>query len=398
MASLSEMAGEFSSVNQLRNKLGWKLYVEGTPYLSKAYKVVEPRLAKWMERRSVSGYDRSVYGFKGGELEKLTSTNYEKALRNIWKAEVQAPFLGIRDASKLEKAGKEVAQERSQTVELMDVATSDKVKEEFNAAFSPEERRAIGYLMSLIGHGEAYALFTSSKLVSVVNGTGARLGMAMQVMEEAKHFMVLRQMLKFLDIDQELYDSAYLLFERIASAKPYTMMFGMNVMLESFATTLFAQFADYPGLRHIVHVFHMDEARHVGFPKSYSRAGNMPKWVSESKLEQRKRVGLMAPAIPLIFDYKPHFDTLGLDCFGFFGKFLAKASKLADDAGFDMPFEREDFLAQINLLFNSYTAAFDQDRFNGYHDYTMLGENEYRADIMARELEVFGKDVFGVAS
>ncbi|RMF18632.1 MAG: ferritin-like domain-containing protein [Candidatus Dadabacteria bacterium] len=379
-----------------RARLNWRIYETATPILSEVYRRASPLLRQRVKRRSTSGYDPDIYGFKGGELKRLTSNNYEKALRNIWKAEIHAPFLGVRDASKLEKAGASVLEEQRETVELMKVATSEQVRKEFEDAFSPEEREAIGWLMSLIGHGEAYALLTSSRLISVVDGTGARLGMAMQVMEEAKHFMVLRAMLKFLGIDQNIKDSAYMLFERIAAAPPYTMMFGMNVVLESFATTLFAQFADYPGLRHIVHVFHMDEARHVGFPKTYAAEGMMPEWVSTKRSEKLRRAALLLPALPLIFDYKPHFEAVGIDCFGFFGKFLAKSARLADDTGFYLPRPSEELLAEINLLFNAYTLTYEPERYEGYRDYTRLGKNEYRKDIMEREIATFGARVFGL--
>ncbi len=386
-------------VKGLRQKAAWKLFSEGTPFLSHAYyRQLEPILFRRALKNSTSGYDPIGYSFHGGEFEKLTANNYEKALRNIWKAEIQAPYLGIRDASKLEKAGAEVNDEHRETVELMSVATSDMVRKEFEDAFSPEQRQAIGHILSLIGHGEAYAMFTSSKLVSVVQGTGARLGMAMQVMEEAKHFVVLREMLRTLGIDQPLKPCAYLLFERIANADPYTMLFGMNTVLESFATSVFAQFADYPGLRHIVHVFHMDEARHVGFPKTYAQNGGLPGWVTTSRKAQRKRLQLLLPAIPLIFEYKPYFEAIGLDNFSFWGKFLAKSVRVADDAGFEMPFTPEEFLSQINLLFNSYVTAFEPEKFDEYRDYTKLHRNEYREDIMARELQVFGPKVFGVAN
>lgn len=381
----------------LRQKASWEAFKVTVPALLKTYKRTSPQLRKRIKKNAVSGYDPDIYGFRGGELKQLMATNYEKALRNIWKAEIAAPFLGIRDASKLEKAGQQVVEESREATELLKIATSDKVRKEFEDAFSPEQRDAIGWLMSLIGQGEAYALFTSSKLVSVVEGTGARMGMAMQVMEEAKHFIVLREMLKTLGIQRNLKDSAYLLFERIAAAPPYTMMFGMNVVLESFATSVFAQFADYPGLRHIVHVFHMDEARHVGFPKSYAKEGLMPEWVSTKRSEKFRRLVLIAPALPLIFDYKPYFEVLGLDCFEFFGKFLAKSARLADDTGFFLPSSSEELLSQINLLFNSYTLAFEPEKFAGYKDYTKLHGNEYRADIMERELATFGKQVFGIA-
>ena len=60
--------------------------------------------------------------------------------------------------------------------------------------------RHLARILSLIGHGEAYALLTSATILNFVQGTGARVGMAMQVMEEAKHFIVLRKMLQTLGV------------------------------------------------------------------------------------------------------------------------------------------------------------------------------------------------------
>jgi len=376
-----------------RQRLALRAFRPAAPVIARAYRSIEPGRARRLKRKSPTGYDVASYSFHGSELETLIGRNYEKSLRNLWKAEIQAPYLGIRDASKLEKAGSSAEGEVAEVDRLMEIATSEEVRRDFEAAFTPAEREAIGWLMSLIGHGEAYALYTSSTLVSVVEGTGAKLGMAMQAMEEAKHFIVLRALLKTLGIDKPIYDSAYILFEKVASASPYRRLFAMNVVIESFATTIFAQFADYPALQHVVGVFHQDEARHVGFPRNYAQAGLIPEKVTTSRRERAARTALLLPVLPLIFDYKPHFEALGLDCFGFFGRTIYKVANHADRVGLPGMVPADELISTMNLFFNAWTQAFEPERFDGYRDYTALKEGDVRRDLLAREAEVFG-DIF----
>ncbi|MFN8160751.1 MAG: ferritin-like domain-containing protein [Solirubrobacterales bacterium] len=376
-----------------KQPLALKAFKSLAPPVARTYRSFEPRWARHLKRKSVTGYDVGAYAFGGGDLETLTARNYEKSLRNLWKAEIQAPYLGIRDATELEKAGAEAEAEADEVGRLMEVATSETVRREFEEAFSPEERQAIGRIMSLIGHGEAYALYTSASLVSVVEGTGAKLGMAMQALEEAKHFIVLRAMLKTLGIDHPVPDSAYILFERVANASPYRRLFAMNVMIESFATTIFAEFADFPALSHIVRNFHMDEARHVGFPANYAQAGLIPKSVTNSRREKLARTMLVIPVIPLIFDVKPDFETIGRDCFGFFGRTTYKVARHADRVGLPVLVPGEEFVANLNMFFNAWTQAFEPERYHGYRDYTALEEGQVRREMLDREIEVFG-DIF----
>jgi len=217
--------------------------------------------------------------------------------------------------------------------------------------------------------------------------------MAMQAMEEAKHFTVLRAMLKTLGIDEPLSDAAYILFERIAAAPAYRKLFGMNVVLESFATTVFAQFADFPALKHIVHVFHMDEARHVGFPRSYSQAGGVPARLATSEKEKWARTLLVAPVLPMIWDYKEDFEAIGLDAFAFFGRVIYKVAHLAETVGLPFQPNAEEFTSGLNLLFNAWRRHYEPEKFAGYRDYTALEAGDVRRDLLEREIEVFG-DIF----
>ncbi len=369
------------------------------------YHASEGYLRGRYEKSLANEYDDQTACFIGGEMELLTQRNYEKALSHLWKAEEVAPYLGMHDASKADRTAaaqgvvvgdlKREPKEIAEIKDMVRLATSEEVRREFQEGYSPAERDAVLEIMSLLGHGEAYALYTSSTLLPVVKGTGAKLGMAMQVMEEAKHFVVLREMLNTIDHIRPLKTSARMLFENIARKDYYHKLFGMNVVLESFATNLFSHFEDFPGLRHIMRPFHMDESRHCAFPQTYASLGNIPAHVTDDLGYQIARVRMLAPAVPLIFDYKPHFDTLGLDAFAFFGKFLAKVTRLADRSGFKLPQNREEILLGVNGFFNNYVRTFEPEKYKGFQDYTLLHEGEISDEMADREREVFGSDIFG---
>ena len=376
-----------------------------------AYYKAEPYIRRRVESSLVNNYDDKTATFHGGEMELLTQRNYNKAFANLWKAETVAPYLGFNDASRADKAaaskdhvvvgayhgeGAVVQDDPSVEIEaLMAHVTSDEVRREFQEAYTPEQREAVSMIMSLLGHGEAYALYTSATLLPVVKGTGAKMGMAMQVMEEAKHFMVLREMLRTIDDIRPLKTSARLLFETVARKDYYHKLFGMNIILESFATNLFSHFEDFPGLRHIMRAFHMDESRHCAFPQSYSSLGNIPEHVTNDPKYQRARLLMLVPAFPIIFDYKPYFETLGLDVFEFFGRFLSKVTRLSERSGFPLPQPREEILLQTNLMFNGYVKKFEPHKWDGFRDYTLLKEGDISKDMAEREREVFGSDIFG---
>ena len=105
----------------------WKLYSALVNGIGLGYNTAEPRVLDRLLAKSKSGYNPDVYGFRGGELEHITSRNYEKALRNIWKAETKAPYLGIKDASKWEKAELQQAEETEETQKMIELVTSKQV-------------------------------------------------------------------------------------------------------------------------------------------------------------------------------------------------------------------------------------------------------------------------------
>jgi len=380
-------------------QLFWQLYRRGVGLMSRGYTTARPWLHRHYAKRAVSGYDPSRYGFAGGEFGKLTHRNYEKALANLWKAETKAPFLGFRDASKLERAAAQSTEEATTTRALVDKVHSDDVKKAFQDAYTPAQQQALGRILSVIGHGEAYALYTSSTLVSEVKGTGPRLGMAMQVMEEAKHFIVMREMLQTLEIAAGITPTVHVLFERIAAAPPYRRLFGMNIVLESLATSVFSRFANAPGLSHIMHPFHMDESRHVGFVRSYAQEVKIPRRVTKSLRERQARAMLVVPALPAIWEYREDFEVLGLDSFEFFGSTLNKIAKLAEEVGLPLDLPRQYFMLLLNGLFNAWVRAYEPARYNGFRDYCALhDEGGIPGELLAVERKLFGEEPAKVAN
>ncbi|MCA9906273.1 MAG: hypothetical protein KC547_20600, partial [Anaerolineae bacterium] len=283
-----------------KQKLADKALKYGLMTAMGAYQSQNDRLRNLVDNYyAVADYDDRTAEYNSNDMNVLFGRNYEKALANLWKAEEVAPYLGFHDASRADKvaagqgtvvgsaikdrhAKAALDVENAETQELVEYASSDAIRKEFEDAYSPEQREAILRIVSLLGHGEAYALYTSSTLLPLVRGTGSKLGMAMQVMEEAKHFAVLRAMLRNLGGTRMLTASVRAVFETIARQRYYHKLFGMNIVLEGFATNLFAHFEDFPGLGDIMRAFHMDESRHVAFPQTYAAEGNVPDKVTNS--------------------------------------------------------------------------------------------------------------------
>src|SRR6476659_9525249 len=54
-------------------------------------------------------YDDLTYEFLGGPADTMRKKHYDKSLRLLWKAEDQAPFLGFKDCTVVEKQLHEMA-------------------------------------------------------------------------------------------------------------------------------------------------------------------------------------------------------------------------------------------------------------------------------------------------
>src|SRR5690606_15778593 len=165
----------------------------------------------------------------------LRKKHYDKSLRLLWKAEDHAPFLGFRDCTAVEKQLHDMAlramndEERAQVSRL----STAEYKALLDREYTRREKEAIVSVLSAIGHGEAYAWLVSAQLLAEVKSTGARAALTMQVLEEAKHFLVLRELVRAFDVPiPRLSAPEYLMLEQVLKAKGTEKLFGMNVLVE----------------------------------------------------------------------------------------------------------------------------------------------------------------------
>jgi hypothetical protein len=331
-------------------------------------------------------YDDLRYEFFGGAGDDLRKKQYEKSLRLLWKAEEHAPQLGFRDCSAAEKQLRELglgsldADERRELERL----SSAEFKALLDREYTPREQQALVSLLSAIGHGEAYAWLTSAELLADVKSTGARAALSMQVMEEAKHFLVLRELVRAFRLPiPRLSAPEYLLLERVLKAKGLEKLFGMNVVVEGIALGLFGMLSHLPGME-ILRLFHLDESRHGAFPSNYFREFPLSMRERKSPLRRLSRLGMLVPALLLIPTLEDDMAELGIDAFDFGGAIVRKIAQLAERNGFELPFPNADMLEGTNGVLNAYCAIarpghqtkrfIDQETTRGERELSIEGE------------------------
>lgn len=303
-----------------------------------------------------ANYDDSRYEFLGGPGDTLRQKHYDKSLRMLWKAEANAPWLGFHDATRQERQLMDMAERGLTDVEREHRRrlSRPEFKAMLDREYTPRQKQAIVNILAAIGHGEAYAWLVSAELLGEVRSTGARAALTMQVLEEAKHFVVLRELIGAFGVPipgQSAWE--YLLLEGVYKAKGVEKLFGMNVLVESIALGLFGLMGEMPGLE-ILRLFHLDESRHTGLPTNYLREFPLTRWQRRNPLARARRLRIVLPTLMLVPLLEEDMAELGVDAFEFGGSVIRKISTLADRAGFDMPSPRQKMLADLNELFNAY--------------------------------------------
>lgn len=336
-----------------------------------------------------AAYDDAAYEFVGGARDALRKKHYDKSLRLLWKAEQVAPWSTFRDASEAERALMDAA-ERGMTADEKAARarfSSQEFRDLLDREYTPAEKRAIVAILSKIGHGEAYAWLVSASMLNEVQSTGARAAVTMQIMEEAKHFVVLRELVQAFGVPVPRQSAwEYLLLEGCLKARGLNRFFGMNVLVETIALSLFGVLADKPGLE-VLNFFHLDESRHTALPDNYFREFPMSEREKRNLRARLERLLLVLPALPLVIFLEEEFAEIGVDAFDFGGSVLRKAAHLADRAGFDLLLPKDDTLAMINRLFNAYCAATREG--HQPRDF-MVAETSQGEKVAAVEREIFG--------
>jgi len=334
-------------------------------------------------------YDDTNYEFVGGANDELRKKHYDKSLRLLWKAEQHASWSSFHDLSRDEELLMKMADDALNENEKREV---ERIKTaEFKALldreYTPAQKQAIVNILSLIGHGEAYAWLVSNEVLRDVKSTGAKAALTMQVLEEAKHFVVLRELIMAFGMEiPRLPVYEYVMLEGTLKAKGLEKFFGMNVLVEGIALSIFGALSKYPGLE-VLQMFHLDESRHCALPTNYLKTQPLTWWEKNNPASMVKRFMMVLPAIPLAMKMEKDFAELGIDVFEFGGSLVRKVINLAYRVGFHLPLPQENMKAFVNYMFNAYCSATREGHnFREFLDSeSTLGEAE-----LAVEREVFG--------
>jgi len=219
-----------------------------------------------------------------------------------------------------------------------------------------------------------------------VKSTGAKAALTMQVLEEAKHFVVLRELIQAFEMPiPRLPVWEYIILEGTLKSTGLEKFFGMNVLVEGVALSIFGALSKFPGLE-ILEMFHLDESRHCALPTNYLKTAPLTWWEKNNPVSMAKRFFLVLPAIPLTFKMESDFAELGIDVFDFGGSLVRKVINLAYRVGFHLPLPQENMKDFVNFLFNVYCSATREDhKFQSFLEReATLGEKE-----LAVEREVF---------
>ncbi len=144
--------------------------------------------------------------------------------------------------------------------------------------------------------------------------------------------------------------------EQVFKAPGLEKFFGMNVLVEAIALSIFGQMSHLPGLE-ILRLFHQDESRHTALPSNYFKEFPMSAWQKHNPMARLRRLQMLLPALALIPQLEPDLAELGIDALEFGGSVLRKISWLAEHAGFLLPLPRTVLLPVFNGLFNLYARA-----------------------------------------
>ncbi len=352
----------------------------------RAYDRVKARLGL---RGRAAAYDDGAYEFVGGARDALRKKHYDKSLRLLWKAEQVAPWSSFRDATDAERTLLSMAERSMTSAEKAERAriTGAEFRALLDREYTPAQKRALVAILSAIGHGEAYAWLVSASLLGEVKSTGAKAAVTMQIVEEAKHFVVLRELIQAFDVPvPRLSAWEYVLLEGSLKARGLEKFYAMNVVIETIALSIFGLLADKPGLE-VLRMFHLDESRHTALPDNYFKEFPMTAWERHNPRARISRLTKALPALPLVLLLEEELGELGVDAFDFAGAILRKVATLSVRAGF-MTRELADRQSVFfNAMFNRYCRLTRAG--HAWRNY-MEAETTRGAAEAAVEREIFG--------
>ena len=347
-------------------------------------------------------YDDKNFEFVGGARDSLRMKHYDKSMRLLWKAEHHLPQSNFRDMTKDEKVFMSQAKQTLNKKEKIQIErfSSDEYKALINREYTQEQKQAIINILSIIGHGEAYAWMVSAEVLTDCKSTGGRAALTMQVLEEAKHFVVLRELMLAWDCEIPRFTVwEYIVLERTLKSTGMEKFFGMNVVVENVAMGIFGMLGELPGLE-ILKMFHLDESRHTALPYNYFDEMPMTWWEKNSPFAQVRRLLMVLPAVPMMASLEKDMAIIGVDSLEFGGAMLRKIAHMKDRVGFNSVVPSSVLKELVNDAFNAYASYSRPDHITRrfVEADTVMGE-----DMQAIEKELFdlystGKKVTELAS
>ena len=169
-----------------------------------------------------------------------------------------------------------------------------------------------------------------------------------------------------------LHPSARILLELIARSDLFTRLFGLNVLLETFALQIFSRLPSCAGLDQILRSLYRDETWHCAFPREYARLGYVPAAIRSRTRYRLRRTRFLVLTISVVLDYRPDFEALGIDTFEFFGSLLRRILRSAEKSHLPILPPAEVYLAVTNLSLNAYLKRYEPERYEGFEDYCAL--------------------------
>lgn len=349
-------------------------------------------------------YDDHNFEFEGGAKDSLRLKHYDKSLRLLWKAEQHAPHTAtdFKDLTKDEKAfltQAKSALSEQEKVELERFSTEE-YKAFINANYTQEQKQAIVNVLSLIAHGEAYAWMVSAEVLTDADSTGGRAAVTMQVLEEAMHFVVLRELLLSWECEiPRFLVWEYLVMERMLKSEGLEKFFGMNVVVENIAMGLFGMFGEMPGLE-VLKMFHLDESRHCALPVNYFDEMPMTWWQKNNPISQVRRLSMVLPAIPMLLSIEKDMAILGVDSLEFGGSLVRKVLYMTDRVGFHLVIPPSILTEVLNDSFNLYAKIMREghERKDFMNAETVTGEDMAKVEKEIFDLYLVGRKATTKAS
>jgi hypothetical protein len=194
--------------------------------------------------------------------QKRLAELYAKAKRDQWNADVALDW-----SLPVDPGGRILDPERMAFLQLAFFKRLDaRQVETFNAHYS-------AWILSQLLHGEQGALMVAGELVAAVPDYDAKLYVASQAMDEARHVEVFGRYIRKLD---KIYPAqpllAGMLRDLMVTPHWQAKMVGMQVILEGLALGTFLNVKAATGcalLRSLLTYVTKDEARHVAFGSIY---------------------------------------------------------------------------------------------------------------------------------